>query len=99
MYVNFTLSLTLISRAFRRPGGRSMTYRYIALQMTVSTSGTYSFRCSSLFLTLGYVYANRFDPSNPTANLVTQGQSDTNGLLQFTAFFEGSIQLSKRVCM
>ena len=99
IYANLSITLTFISRKYRRPGGNSITYRYIALQVTVLKSGDYLFRCASLFLTYGYVYSNRFDPSNPTANLVTQGQSDANGQLQFTTFLQGSSELSKRVCI
>ena len=65
----------------------------------MSGFGEYSIYGSSSFATYVYLYVFDFDRSNPTTNLVGQGQSDDNGQLQFTSSLQGSSQLLKRVCI
>ena len=93
------VELTPESPTYTRPGGSSSNYHYFVQQLTVSSPRTYSFRSSSSFPTIGYIYADRFDPSNPTVNLIGQGQSDATGQLQINMFLEVSNQLLKRVCI
>lgn len=95
--MDIPVELTPESPTYTRPGGSSSNYHYLTRQLTVSSSGDYSFRSSSSVPLLGYVYVDRFDPSNPTANLIGQGQSDANGQLHFTVSLQVVNQLLKRV--
>ena len=98
-YAKLFTELTTNSPTYRRPGAESSNYHYFIRGLTVSTSGHYTVQCSSSFETNSYLYTNRFYPLNPTTNLISQGQSDDNGTLQFTFFLQGSDQPSKRVCI
>jgi hypothetical protein len=76
--------LSTNSPIFYRP--QSLTtndYHYFqALQVTVSTAGTYVFRSHSGIDTRGYFYDSPFDPSNPSVNLIADND-DGGGQLQF----------------
>ncbi|CAM4839935.1 unnamed protein product [Rotaria magnacalcarata] len=58
------------SPKFLRPGGGGMTYYYMAIQLTASTSASYTFVCNSRMDTYGYLYILPFIPSSPQSNLV-----------------------------
>lgn len=90
--------ITTDSPTYSPPGSDSANHHYLLRQMTVDSSGEYSIRSSSAFPTQGYVYANNFNPSRPTENIIAQARSDANGQLQLTVDLEGSNQRSKRVC-
>ena len=76
-------ALTSSSSIFYRPQSFTPDYQYFqALQVTVSTPGIYFFTSNSTIDTRGYFYQNSFDPSNSSANLVTDND-DSGGLLQF----------------
>ena len=98
-FANFSTELTTNSGRYRRPDGESSNYFYLLRQLAVESSASYLIRCISRFVTYGYLYADNFDPLNPTVNLVGQGQSDANGLLQFSIFLDGPNLRSKRVCI
>ena len=91
--------MTTNDPTYRRSGAQSSNYHYRIRGVTVSTSGHYTVYSSSSFPTKIYLYVDRFHPFTPTTNLVVQDQSDANGTLQFTFFFQGSNQPSKRVCI
>lgn len=76
--------MTFNSGLFQRVGGYSDEYYYYtAFQITVSTSGTYSFTTDSDLDTVGYLYDSSFDPSDPTANLITDDDDNGDIHLQF----------------
>ncbi len=95
----FFYTLTISSFSYRRIGGQSSNYYYVTQQLIVSVSGYYSFTSSSSFAAYGFIYSNSFNPSNPSLNLVAQGESDANGQFQFTVFLQVAGQVSKRVCI
>ena len=95
--MDFTTDLTTDSPTYQRPGGESLNYYYLLREVTVPSSGDYSVHSSSSFRTLGYLYANAFDPMNPMINLVGQGQSDASGQLQFDTVLQGPSQRLRRV--
>ena len=75
--------LTFNSPVFDRPEGNiDYYYHFQALQVTVSTSGTYIFTSNSDIDTRGYFYQTSFDPSDPTMNLVIE-DDDSSSYLQF----------------
>ena len=68
---------------FYRPQSFSNNLHYFqAIQVTVPTAGTFTFRSISSLDTRGYFYRDSFDPSNATANLITD-DDDSGGQLQF----------------
>ena len=95
----FSDELTTNSPTYRRPGGESTNYHYLVQRLTVSISGQYFVDGSSSFAVCVYLYVESFDSSNPTANLVAQGQSNLNGRLRLSFYFQGFSGLSKRVCI
>ncbi|CAF4389070.1 unnamed protein product, partial [Adineta steineri] len=57
---------------FRRPRGDSGYYYYYqAIQVTVSTSGRYSFISTDAMDSFGCLYSDSVDPSYPSQNLIT----------------------------
>ena len=79
-YVGELLSSSPI---FYRPQSSSNNPHYFqAIQVTVATTGTYTLRSNSSIDTRGYFYRTDFDPSNATANLITDND-DSGGQLQF----------------
>jgi hypothetical protein len=68
---------------FIRPDSFLNNYYYFeAVQVSVSTAGTYIFTSISTIDTRGYFYNSSFDPSNATANLITS-DDDSGGNRQF----------------
>lgn len=53
------------------------------MEVTVPTTGTYSLTSESDFDTIGYLYDSSFDPSVPTANLITDDDDSGDMTLQF----------------
>ncbi|CAF3759357.1 unnamed protein product, partial [Rotaria sordida] len=78
---NYTNILTNRSSTFTRHGG-SGTFYYEAIQVTVYTTGIYTFRSICTIDTYGYLYVNSFNPNNVTSNLVTSNDDDI-GTFQF----------------
>ncbi|CAF4180393.1 unnamed protein product [Adineta steineri] len=76
---------------FRRPRGDSGYYYYYqAIQVTVSTSGLYSFISTDAMDSFGCLYSDSVDPSYPSQNLITtdddgagRGQFRINATLQY----------------
>ncbi|CAF2097801.1 unnamed protein product [Rotaria magnacalcarata] len=58
------------SPKFSRPGGGGLTYYYMAIKITASTSASYTFVCGSRMDTYGYLYNLPFIPNSPQSNLV-----------------------------
>ncbi|CAF5034304.1 unnamed protein product, partial [Rotaria socialis] len=59
---------------FNRPNADKRDYYYYdAIQITVYTSGAYTFTSKSYFGAVGYLYESSFDPSNPSNNLIHFG--------------------------
>lgn len=75
-------SLTSNSERFTRPAGISSRYYYQAIEVTVHTSGTYTFVSVSSMDTYGCLYRNHFHPSNPSENLIAI-DDDSAGNRQF----------------
>ena len=70
------------SPMFIRPGFVRSCHYYQALQVTVGTSGTYTFVSDSSIDTYGYFYNRSVDPPNPTQNLIVS-DDDGGGYRQF----------------
>ncbi|CAF5189923.1 unnamed protein product, partial [Rotaria magnacalcarata] len=51
-------------------GGGGLTYYYMAIKITASTSASYTFVCGSRMDTYGYLYNLPFIPNSPQSNLV-----------------------------
>ncbi len=64
-------ALTTSSLTFTRNGASGIFY-YKSIQIAAIVTGTYSFICNSTDETIGYLYNNTFDPTNPNLNLLTQ---------------------------
>ena len=79
---SYASSLTSASSLFLRPGGSSGYYYYQAIQVNISTTGSYTFTSVSSIDTYGYLYYTPFDPSYPSANLFTSND-DSGGNGQF----------------
>jgi len=79
----FSGSLTSYSQKFVRPGGSSSNYYFQAIEVTVYTSGTYTFVSVSNIDTYGCFYRNRVDPSYPNQNLIAS-DDDSAGDRQFS---------------
>ena len=68
---------------FYRPQSLFNDLHYFqAIVVTVPTAGIYILKSISSIDTRGYFYRNSFDPSNATANLITD-DDDSGGQLQF----------------
>ncbi|CAF1402924.1 unnamed protein product, partial [Adineta ricciae] len=68
----YSSALSFSSQVFHRPDGDDDEFYYFqAIQIGVSVDGTYTFTSGSNVDTMGYFYNSPFDPSNPTANLIT----------------------------
>ena len=79
----YSSELSSSSQIFYRPDGDLDDYYYFqAIQITVSTAGTYIFTSDSEMDTMGYFYDTSFDPLNPLANLITDDDDD-GYILQF----------------
>ncbi|CAF1408139.1 unnamed protein product [Rotaria magnacalcarata] len=78
---SYTNMLTTNSPTFRRTKDSDLSY-FQAIQVTVLTAGTYSFKSDSLLDAYGYLYENNFNPSNPRANLLAE-DDDSGGNQQF----------------
>ena len=79
-------SLSSNSARFVRAGQSSGVFYYQALQLTIRTTGEYTIRSDSLLDTYGYLYANSFDPSYPTQNLIAyDDDSGASGQFLFNA--------------
>lgn len=77
-------SLTTNSPIFYRPQSLTNDYHYFqAIQVTVPTTGTYTFKSSSSIDTRGYIYRTYFDPSDASTNFMLDND-DGAGQLQFS---------------
>ena len=82
----YTGTLTTSSSVFTRPTGSGIRYYYQSLRIQVTTSNVYTFACSSLLDTFGYLYSYSFDSSRPTTNLLTSDDdSNDNGQFRIRA--------------
>jgi len=79
---SYSGALSQSSGRFTRPGGAEGSYYYQAIQVTVYTTGTYTFVSSSSMDTYGYFYSDSFDPSYPSRNLIAS-DDDSGGGGQF----------------
>ncbi|CAF3224322.1 unnamed protein product [Rotaria socialis] len=80
----FITSLSSSSQSYNRPSGEEgLMYYFQAIQVTVSTAGSYMFESSSSIDTIGYFYNTYFDPSNPMVNLITDNDDDGLEVFQF----------------
>ncbi|CAF4877903.1 unnamed protein product, partial [Rotaria magnacalcarata] len=76
------------SPKFSRPEGGELTYYYMAIQVTASTSASYTFVCDSRMDTYGYLYTLPFIPSSPQSNLVAaKDDGGSQGNFQITVTF------------
>ncbi|CAF4426234.1 unnamed protein product [Rotaria socialis] len=76
------------SPKFSRPGGGGMAYYFMAVQITASTSASYTFVCDSRMDTYGYLYTLPFIPSSSQSNLVVaEDDGGSQGNFQITATF------------
>ncbi|CAF1233750.1 unnamed protein product [Adineta steineri] len=66
------------SQSFARPDYSSTSYYYEAIQVTVRTSGRYSFTSISSYDTYGYLYNDPFNPSKPSRNLIASDDDSGN---------------------
>ncbi|CAF1166859.1 unnamed protein product [Rotaria sordida] len=72
------------SLTFHRPDrDAEHNYYYQAIEVIVATSGAYTFTSDSEIDTMGFFYDTAFDPSNPTANLITENDDGGDISLQF----------------
>ena len=77
-------ALSSSSQVFYRPYGSKINYYYLqAIEVSVSTSGTYIFASNSSIDTVGYLYTSPFDPSNPLSNLITNDDDSGDISYQF----------------
>jgi hypothetical protein len=74
--------LSSISPMFSRPNSYAGSYYYQTIQVTVYTTGTYTFTSTSSIDTYGCFYEVPFDPSYPSENLITY-DDDSAGNGQF----------------
>ncbi|CAM4926999.1 unnamed protein product [Rotaria socialis] len=76
------------SPKFSRPGGGGLSYYFMAIQVTASTSASYTLVCDSRMDTYGYLYTLPFIPSSPQSNLVVaEDDGGSQGNFQITATF------------
>jgi hypothetical protein len=75
-------ALTLNSETFSRDGNSGSVYYYNAIEVQVTTTGTYTFKSSSSLDTYGYLYQRNFDPSYPSSSLMSY-DDDSAGSSQF----------------
>ena len=83
---NLTLSsqLTNSSQRFARVGGSGANYRYEAIEVTVSKTGTYTFSSRGFIDTYFYCYSTSFNATNPSVNLLGQDHnSGSNGQFNY----------------
>ncbi|CAF0923840.1 unnamed protein product [Adineta steineri] len=80
---NYSSALTTNSSRFCRTGNCSASiYYYQAIQLNVSTTGTYTILCSSTIDTYGYLYNNTFNSSTLSLNQIAS-DDDSGGNSQF----------------
>lgn len=77
---------TYSNPTFSRPGGNGGEYYYQTIPVCVPGEGFYSFLSTNIgsFVTSGFLYSNRFDPSMPSSNLIASG--DGNALYSGFSF-------------
>jgi len=74
---SYSSALTVDGPMFFRPEGSSPDHHYKAIQIIISTTGTYNLRSSGNMDTYGYLYKGNFYPLNPSINLLAR--DDNNG--------------------
>jgi len=79
--VSYSSTLSSSSSTFTRSGASGMFY-FEAIQISVTTTGTYIFQSGSNFDDYGYLYQTSFNPSNPGSNIVTS-DDDSGGSSRF----------------
>lgn len=82
--VTYSSALTTNSPKYCRPGRRMTRYYYEAIAVTSSSSATFTFKSNSNIDLYGYLYANSFNASNPSWNLLIG--NDDSGVNQQFAF-------------
>lgn len=80
--VSYSSALTSNSPKYRRPGQTTANYYYQAILLNVSNTATYTFQSTSNIDLYAYLYANSFDASNSSSNLI-KADDDSGGNLQF----------------
>ena len=87
MSSSYSGALSSSSQGFSRPDGDDDDdddyYFLQAIQVSVTTSGTYVFMSESDIDTFGYFYDSPFDPSNPSSNLITDNDDGGDMIHQF----------------
>lgn len=91
----YSLGLTVNSPIFPRPFTFGEYFYYQALQLNISTTGSYVFESRSQIDTMGFLYENSFDPSDPLINLVTD--DDDGGELDLQFRVEAYLQATNKV--
>lgn len=82
----YSSSLTTNSLSFIRPGQQQSRFHFMAIRVTASTSGTYTFVGDSIFDSYGCLYHEPFNPTQPISNkLACDDDSGTDGNFQLTA--------------
>jgi hypothetical protein len=70
----------------------SSNYYYEAVQVRVSTSGTFSLISKSSIDTYGYLYNSSFNPLSPSSNLIVQDDDGAgNGQFNLKTFLESRL--------
>ncbi len=82
--------LSSSSPRFTRANINTGNFYYQAIQVVVSTTGTYTFTSTSSFDAYGYLYDGSFNPLSPSQNLITSDDDSGggNGQFQITRSFQ-----------
>jgi hypothetical protein len=78
----YSSAWTNCSATYIRTADSTSNYYFEAIEIFVSTAGTYILSSNSSLDTYGYIYNNTFNTSNPAANLFSQ-DDDSAGNRQF----------------
>jgi hypothetical protein len=84
-------SLTVNSSNFTRFPESTGNYYYQSIKLTINTNGNYTFTSNSTIVLYGFLYADAFDPSSPSSNLVDFGiDTIDNSNFQFSDILDPS---------
>jgi hypothetical protein len=89
----YSNELTFNSETFSRTGISGSVYYYNAIEVTVKTTGTYTFKSSSSLDTYGYLYRVNFNPSYPMINVVASNDDGASSAqFQLTGDLQSDIK-------
>ena len=74
----YSSALTADSPTYSRTGCDMLKYYYEDIQVSVVEAGYYSLGSSSSVNTFDYIYANNFNPSIPSINLISRDDDSLN---------------------